>query len=58
MTVGDPVSFNPIVRIEWPMPEKMFLETAYVSIRSDLIKTFSRWHALTLSPQSAVLARY
>src|SRR5688572_16836677 len=26
MTVGDPVSFNPIVRIEWPMPEKMFLE--------------------------------
>ena len=54
-TMGDPVSFNPIVRIEWPMPEKMFLETAYVSIRSDLIKTFSRWHALTLSPQAAVL---
>ena len=57
MTAGDPVSFNPIVRIEWPMPEKMFLETAYVSIRSDLIKTFSRWHALTLSPQAVVLAR-
>ena len=55
MTEGDPVSFNPIVRIEWPMPEKMFLETAYVSIRSDLIKTFSRWHALTLSPQAVVL---
>src|SRR5688572_15813065 len=55
MTVGDPVSFNPIVRIEWPMPEKMFLETAYISIRSDLIKTFSRWHALTLSPQAVVL---
>jgi hypothetical protein len=56
-TVGDPVSLNPIVRIEWPMPEKMFLETAYVSVRSDLIKTFSRWHALTLSPQAVVLAR-
>lgn len=55
MTGGDPVSFNPIVRLEWPMPEKMFLETAYVSIRSDLIKTFSRWHALTLSPQAVVL---
>ena len=55
MTVGDPVSFNPIVRIEWPMPEKMFVETAYVSVRSDLIKTFSRWHALTLSPQAVVL---
>jgi hypothetical protein len=57
MTVGDPVSLNPIVRIEWPMPEKMFFETAYVSIRSDLIKTFSRWHALSLSPQAVVLAR-
>ena len=55
VTAGDPVSFNPIVRIEWPMPEKMFFETAYVSIRSDLIKTFSRWHALTLSPQAVVL---
>ena len=55
MTAGDPVSLNPIVRIEWPMPEKMFLETAYISIRSDLIKTFSRWHALTLSPQAVVL---
>lgn len=55
MPAGDPVSFNPIVRIEWPMPEKMFVETAYVSIRSDLIKTFSRWHALTFSPQAVVL---
>ena len=54
VTSGDPVSFNPIVRIEWPMPEKMFLETAYVSVRSDLIKTFSRWHALTLGPQAVV----
>ena len=57
VTAGDPVSFNPIVRIEWPMPEKMFVETAYVSIRSDLIKTFSRWHALTFSPQAVVLAK-
>ncbi len=55
MTVGDPVSFNPIVRIEWPTPEKMFFETAYISVRSDLIKTFSRWHTLTLSPQAVVL---
>ena len=57
VTSGDPVSFNPIVRIEWPMPEKMFVETAYVSVRSDLIKTFSRWHALTFSPQAVVLAK-
>jgi hypothetical protein len=50
-----PVSFNPIVRLEWPTPEKLYLETAYVSVRSELIKTFSRWHLVTLSPQAAVL---
>ena len=52
-----PVSFNPIVRFEWPMPEKLYVETAYVSLRSELIKTFSRWHLLVLSPQAAVLGR-
>ncbi len=52
-----PVSFNPIVRIEWPMPERLYVETAYVSLRSELIKTFSRWHLLVLSPQAAVLGR-
>lgn len=52
-----PVSFNPIVRIEWPTPDKLYLETAYVSLRSELIKTFSRWHLLTLSPQAAALGR-
>ena len=50
-----PVSFNPIVRLEWPAPDKLYLETAYVSVRSELIKTFSRWHLVTLSPQAAVL---
>jgi hypothetical protein len=50
-----PVSFNPIVRLEWPAPEKLYIETAYVSVRSELIKTFSRWHLLVLSPQAALL---
>jgi len=50
-----PVSFNPIVRLEWPAPDKLYLETAYVSVRSELIKTFSRWHLVTLSPQAVVL---
>jgi len=50
-----PVSFNPIVRLEWPTPDKLYIETAYVSLRSELIKTFSRWHFLVLSPQAAVL---
>ena len=50
-----PVSYNPIVRLEWPAADKLYLETAYVSLRSELIKTFSRWHLLILSPQAAVL---
>ncbi len=33
-----PISFNPIVRIEWPMPEKLYVETAYVSLRSELVE--------------------
>ncbi len=56
-TVTLPFSFNPIVRLEWPTPDKLFIETAYVSLRSELIKTFSRWHLLILSPQAAVLRR-
>jgi hypothetical protein len=55
MNTALPVSFNPIVRLEWPAPEKLYIETAYVSVRSELIKTFSRWHLLLLSPQAAVL---
>ena len=55
--LGLPVSFNPVVRLEWPAPEKLYAETAYVTLRSELIKTFARWHLLTLSPQAAVLKR-
>jgi len=56
--LGDlPVSFNPVVRLEWLMPDKLYVETAYVSLRSELIKTFARWHLITLSPQAAVLKR-
>jgi len=54
---GLPVSFNPVVRLEWPAPEKLYVETAYVTLRSELIKTFARWHLLSLSPQAAVLRR-
>lgn len=54
---GMPVSFNPVVRLEWPAADKLYVETAYVTWRSELIKTFARWHLLTLSPQAAVLKR-
>ncbi len=53
---GPPPSFNPIVRVEWPSPEKLYLQTAYVRVYpNDSINTFQRWHRLMLSPQAAVL---
>jgi len=51
-----PATFNPIIRLEWTSPEKLYLETAYVRlIPNDPITSFQRWHLLTLSPQAAVL---
>jgi hypothetical protein len=51
-----PASFNPIVRLEWPTPDKLFLQTAYVRVLpNETINTFQRWHLLLVSPQAAVL---
>ena len=51
-----PASFNPIIRLKWVAPEKLYFQTAYVRlIPNDPITTFQRWHLLTLSPQAAVL---
>ena len=51
-----PVSFNPAIRVEWPSPDKIFFETAYVRLMpTDPITTFQRWHLVTLSAQAAVL---
>jgi hypothetical protein len=51
-----PASFNPIVRLEWPSPDKLYIETAYVRlIPNEAINTFQRWHRLLLSPQAAML---
>jgi hypothetical protein len=51
-----PASFNPIIRLEWTSPEKLFFETAYVRVfPTEPISTFQRWHLLMLSPQAAVL---
>ncbi len=51
-----PPSFNPIVRMEWPSPEIIYLQTAYVRVyTNETINTFQRWHRLSLSPQAAVL---
>jgi hypothetical protein len=49
-----PVSFNPIVRIEWSLPEKLYVQTGYLDLRN-AFPTFPRWHLITLSPQAVVL---
>jgi hypothetical protein len=51
-----PASFNPIVRLEWPSPERIYFQTAFVRLMpSEAINTFQRWHLLNLSAQAAVL---
>jgi len=51
-----PASYNPIIRLEWTSPEKLFFETAYVKLlRDGPITTFQRWHLSQLSPQAALL---
>jgi hypothetical protein len=51
-----PASFNPIVRVEWPTVEKLYLKTAYVRLfPHDLINNFQRWHLVLLSPLAAIL---
>jgi len=54
---GSPASFNPIVRLEWTTPEKMYLETAFIRLFNEPVHTWSRWHLLTFSPQAVVLKK-
>jgi hypothetical protein len=58
MTAGSktPASFNPITRLEWTSPERLFFQTAFVRLMpAEAITTFQRWHVLHLSAQAAVL---
>jgi hypothetical protein len=51
-----PASFNPIVRLEWASPDRLYFQTAYVRLMpNEPITTFQRWHVLLLSAQAAVL---
>jgi len=50
-------SFNPIVRLEWTTPEKMYMETAFIRLFNEPVHTWSRWHLVNFSPQAAVLKR-
>ncbi len=52
-----PVSFNPVVRLEWPQPETLYAETGFVRIYANgPFNSAMRWHTLHLSPQAAPLS--
>ena len=52
----DPPSFNPIVQLQWPAADKLYIKTAYVRLLPhDTVNTFQRWHLVLLSPQAAIL---
>lgn len=55
-TGGTPVSFNPIVRLDWPEDKYLFIQTAYVRIYArEPVNTFQRWHRVNLSIQAKAL---
>jgi len=48
-------SFNPIVKLEWPAPDRLYIQTAAIRLRPYDFYTFARWHLVFLSPQAAIL---
>ena len=58
-TLPDPsklVSFNPIVMLNWPSPDILYFQTAYIrrmKNEADSATSFVRWHRLVLTPQAA-----
>ncbi len=53
-----PVSFNPIIRLSWPQPETLFIETGFERTYTNepVVTRDMRWHTLYLSPQAALLS--
>ncbi len=58
-TDATPLSFNPIVRLEWVEPDGILAQTAFLRIYRNTppIKRYERWHVLHLSPQAQLLSR-
>jgi len=55
---GTPISFNPIIRLEWLQPETLLVRTGFVRYyqnNPEPTRGYLRWHVLHLSPQAAVL---
>ncbi|MCP9495507.1 MAG: hypothetical protein MSG64_13760 [Pyrinomonadaceae bacterium MAG19_C2-C3] len=53
----DPLSFNPIVRLEWIDPATLLIQTGFVRryAGGKEVNDYLRWHALRLSPQARLL---
>ncbi|HYG12411.1 MAG TPA: hypothetical protein VD835_20900 [Pyrinomonadaceae bacterium] len=54
-----PISFNPIVRLEWLQPETLLVRTGFVRYYQNSpepTRGYLRWHVLHLSPQAVVLS--
>jgi hypothetical protein len=55
---GTPISFNPIIRLEWLQPETLLVRTGFVRYYQNSpepTRGYLRWHVLHLSPQAVVL---
>ena len=51
-----PPSFNPIVRLDWVAPDKLYFQTAYIRLMpNEVINSFPRWHLIVFSAQAAIL---
>ena len=56
---GTPISFNPVIRLEWVQPEALLVRTGFVRYYQNSpepTRSYLRWHVLNLSPQAAVLS--
>lgn len=54
-----PLSFNPVIRLEWVQPETLLVRTGFVRYyqnNPEPTRGYLRWHILHLSPQAAVLS--
>lgn len=54
-----PLSFNPVVRLRWLQPERLYVQTGFVRVyKTAPVARYLRWHLINLSPQAAVLASH
>jgi hypothetical protein len=56
---GTPISFNPVIRLEWLQPETLLVRTGFVRYYQNSpepTRGYLRWHVLQLSPQAVVLS--